>query len=135
MTGVVLIALLAACGPSGAAQTPSFTPTAAPTPRGPDLPADTPPTPSMPIADIPPSITEAVIEEAARVSGVPFEDVSVVRAEAVVWNDGSLGCPQPDEMYTQALVEGYWVVVDAGGQEYDFRVGSNGDLRLCPAGS
>ena len=37
-------------------------------------------------------------------------------------------------MYTQALVKGYWVVIDAAGQKYDFRVGSGGNFRLCPPG-
>ena len=27
-------------------------------------------------------------------------------------------------MYTQVLVNGYWVVIDAAGQNYDFRVGN-----------
>src|SRR5438105_6235108 len=56
------------------------------------------------------------------------------RAESVVWNDGSLGCPEPEMMYTQALVNGYWVVIDASGQNYDFRVDNRGNFRLCPPG-
>jgi hypothetical protein len=31
-----------------------------------------------------------------------------------VWNDGSLGCPEPGMMYTQALVNGYWLIIEAG---------------------
>jgi hypothetical protein len=37
----------------------------------------------------------------------------VVQAEAVTWPDGALGCPEPGIVYTQALVPGYWVVVEA----------------------
>ena len=62
------------------------------------------------------------------------EQLVIVRAESVVWNDGSLGCPEPGILYTQALVNGYWVVIDAAGQKYDFRVGSGGSFRLCPPG-
>jgi hypothetical protein len=58
----------------------------------------------------------------------------MVRAESAVWNDGALGCPEPGMMYTQALVNGYWVVIDAAGQNYDFRVDSGGNFRLCPPG-
>jgi len=37
-------------------------------------------------------------------------------------------------MYTQILVNGYWVVIEAAGQKYDFRAGSAGNFRLCPGG-
>jgi hypothetical protein len=37
-------------------------------------------------------------------------------------------------MYTQALVNGYFVVIDAAGQNYDFRVDGRGNFRLCPSG-
>lgn len=57
----------------------------------------------------------------------------MVRTESAVWNDGSLGCPEPRTMYTQVLVNGSWVVIDAG-QNYDFRVDSRGNFRLCPPG-
>ena len=75
-----------------------------------------------------------VTAEAAALAGVTVADVRVVRAEQVTWNDGSLGCPQPDVVYTQALVDGYWVVVGAGGDTYDFRMGQAGMPVLCPAG-
>jgi len=38
-------------------------------------------------------------------------------------------------MYTQALVNGYWVVINAGGKTYDFRVDARGQVPLVPAGS
>jgi hypothetical protein len=52
----------------------------------------------------------------------------IVRAESVVWNDGSLGCPEPGNMYTEALVNGYWVIIRARGQTYDFRADSRGSF-------
>ena len=51
--------------------------------------------------------------------------------EAVTWNDGSLGCAKPGEMYTQALVDGFRVVVEVNGREYDYRVPRDGEPRLC----
>ena len=39
----------------------------------------------------------------------------LIRDEAVTWSDGSLGCPQPGEYYTQVLVPGYWIVFDVAG--------------------
>lgn len=33
--------------------------------------------------------------------------------------------------YAQALVNGYWVVIDAAGWTYDFRVGGGGSFRYA----
>ncbi len=68
----------------------------------------------------------------ARLAGVPVEQVVVVSAEAVTFPDGSLGCPQPGMVYTQALVDGYKIVAEAGGKTYDFR-GTGSTFRLCTA--
>src|SRR6266567_7534133 len=84
--------------------------------------------------EVPQKILEAILKEAAALAKVAREQLVIVRAQPVVWNDGSLGCPEPGMMYTQALVNGYWVVIDAAGEKYDFRVGRGGSFRLCPAG-
>ena len=81
-----------------------------------------------------PTILEPILKEAAALAKVDRKQLVIVRAESVVWNDGSLGCPEPGMMYTQALVNGYWIVIEAAGQKYDFRVGRGGNFRLCPAG-
>jgi len=83
---------------------------------------------------VPRAILDPILKEAAKLTNVPREQLVIVRAEPVVWNDGSLGCPEPGMMYTQALVNGYWVVIEAGGQKYDFRVGRGSTFRLCPRG-
>ena len=83
---------------------------------------------------VPQAILDKILKEAAALAKLDREQLVIVRAESVVWNDGSLGCPEPGMMYTQALVNGYWVVIDAAGQNYDFRVGSGGSFRLCPPG-
>ena len=57
----------------------------------------------------------------------------MLSAEAVTWSDGSLGCPQPGMMYTQALVPGYRVRIQAGGQVLDYHAGRSGQPALCPA--
>lgn len=69
---------------------------------------------------------EALGEVASR-AGVDRGDVQIVAHEQVTWRDGSLGCPEPDRMYTQALVEGYRVVLRVGGEEvaYHGRTGES----------
>lgn len=37
------------------------------------------------------------------------EDIANLRIRSVDWPDGSLGCPQPGQEYTQAVVKGYFV--------------------------
>jgi hypothetical protein len=96
-----------------------------PTPRGDTSPVQ---------GKVPQGILDPILKEAAALANVAREQLVIVRAEPVVWNDGSLGCPEPGNMYIQALVNGYWVVIDAAGKTYDFRVDRGGTFRLCPGG-
>ena len=96
-------------------------------------PSTTGETPSMK-GQLPQGILDPILKEAARLANVDRDQLVIARAESVVWNDGSLGCPEPGMMYTQALVNGYWVIIEAAGRTFDFRVGSGGSFRLCPAG-
>ena len=79
---------------------------------------------------LPTSVIEPVVAEVAKLAGVPADQVTVISAEAVTFPDGSLGCPQPGMVYTQALVDGYKIVAEAGGKTYDFR-GTGSTFRLC----
>jgi hypothetical protein len=38
----------------------------------------------------------------------------------VTWSDGALGCPAPGRFYTQALVPGFRVQLEAGGERFDY---------------
>jgi hypothetical protein len=51
--------------------------------------------------------------------------------EKIAWNDGSLGCPQPDHMYTQALVPGYRIRVRSADQTLDYHAAEAGPFLLC----
>lgn len=85
-------------------------------------------------SQVPEAILGPILNEAAKLANVPPQQLVIVRAEAVVWNDGSLGCPEPGMEYAQALINGYWVLIKAAGQTFDFRVGGGGSFRLCPQG-
>lgn len=80
---------------------------------------------------LPPEITDPIVADAATRLGVDPSKVTIVDAHAETWSDGSLGCPQPGMMYTQALVDGYQVIVEANGTQLDYRVGGQGGFRLC----
>lgn len=78
------------------------------------------------------AVANAISDLAQRLSVAP-DEVSLVEAKAVTWPNGSLGCPQEGQVYTQALVEGFQVLVSHGDRIYDYRANELGDVRLCPS--
>ncbi|WP_052665022.1 hypothetical protein [Nitriliruptor alkaliphilus] len=64
--------------------------------------------------------TEVAVADLAATTGTDEADIEVVSAEEVTWSDGSLGCPEPDGMYTQALVPGYRIVLSVAGEQVDY---------------
>ncbi|MBT8194172.1 MAG: hypothetical protein KJP22_12275 [Acidimicrobiia bacterium] len=90
---------------------------------------------SAAVGEVPSDILAAIVADAANHAGTAESEFSIVRSEQVVWNDGSLGCPEPGVYYTQATVSGYWVVLDLDGVQYDYRVRQNGLFRICSSPS
>lgn len=91
-------------------------------------PSTSPPTGG---AGLPARVLDPIVADAARRARVDPADVTVVRAEPRTWGDSSLGCPRPGMYYTQVQVDGYQVIVSAGGAEYDYRAGSGGRFLVC----
>ncbi len=69
---------------------------------------------SPPVED--PLAQAAVTDLAARL-GIDESAVTVVSVEEVTWSDGSLGCPEPGMMYTQALENGSLIVLEVAGRD------------------
>ena len=138
-TPVLLIAgvLLASCGDDP-------TSSEADTPAGDSPLRDAPPIEVSASAELPdlsqdPARLEADSEdaliEAARAllrqrltDDASIELTSFAR---VVWPDGSLGCPQAGMAYTQALVQGYQVVLSAGGRTYHYHGRDGRQPKFC----
>jgi len=80
--------------------------------------------------EIDPVAQPAVTDLATRLA-VDESAVTVVSVEDVTWSDGSLGCPEPDMMYTQALEEGTLVVLEVDSVAYEYHSGAAGDLFFC----
>ena len=78
--------------------------------------------------------SQAALADAVRRSGLAVAALRIVSAERVTWFDGSLGCPQPGLLYTQALVPGYRIRIQAGAAMLDYHAGLRGAPRLCPQG-
>ncbi len=104
-------------------------PVAQQSPLRPQIP---PPTPSGVTGEAPQALLDAILDDAAQQTGLDRSALIIVQDQAVVWPDGSLGCPQPGMMYTMALVDGYHVLVQAGDQLLDYRVGDHNNFQRCP---
>lgn len=86
----------------------------------------------MPIRDVPPDILDAALAAAEEREDLLRDHFGIRVAEAVTWSDGSLGCPQPGRMYTQALVPGYRFVLEyAGGREMHVHASESGNVLVC----
>jgi hypothetical protein len=90
---------------------------------------------AVPPASVPATLAEvtaSALDDAVRTTGLTRAELKVLSAEPVTWGDGSLGCPEEGMMYTQALVLGYRVRVQAQGRVLDYHASRNGQLLLCP---
>jgi len=57
--------------------------------------------------------------------------IVVVSSDAVLWSDGSLGCPEPGRAYQQVVTPGYRIVLSADGATYEYHSARNGEPVLC----
>jgi hypothetical protein len=90
------------------------------------------PAPSGTAAGSQQSIIDAAIADAASRMAVSADAIGVVSALRVTWPDGSLGCPEPDMQYTQALVPGWRILLRADGRTLDYHAAANGHVIFCP---
>lgn len=71
-------------------------------------------------------------EEAARVLGVPVDQLTVERIESVQWRDASLGCAEPGRTYAQVITPGVRVVLaGSGGQKVEVHGDLSGRAVVC----
>jgi ribosomal protein L20A (L18A) len=69
---------------------------------------------------------EAAIAALARETGLGADQIRVVSVEAVDWRDGCLEVHTPGVACTLAIVPGYRIILEAGGQEYEVRTDRSG---------
>ena len=115
---VMAAALLVACGnESGAEGQPTVSSTPTPETLGTTGPASGP-------------VEQAKADLVKRL-GVEAAQVTVVSSSEVTWPDGSLGCPEPGMNYTQALVPGSRIILEAAGKQYYYHSGGTRPPFLC----
>ncbi|TDD46690.1 hypothetical protein E1263_36015 [Kribbella antibiotica] len=117
--------VLVACGnESGAGGAPTVNPSesgsSVPTPGG-AAPTGTPGGTAV----------EQATADLVKKLGVQAAGVKVVSAEEITWSDGSLGCPEEGMRYTQALINGMRIILEADGKKYEYHSGGSRAPFLC----
>jgi hypothetical protein len=67
------------------------------------------------VGEVPDELLDAIRAGSREAPGHRTAELEPTRAASANWNDGSLGCPRPDQVYTQAITPGYHVVFEVGG--------------------
>lgn len=78
------------------------------------------------------TLAKAARADLATHLGIAEDEIAITSAATVVWNDGSVGCPQPGMSYTQALVDGARFTLIYDDATYSYHLGGDG-LFLCEA--
>jgi hypothetical protein len=121
LLGPGLALLLIACSPAPEA----------PVPAAPD-----PSTAKVPAMTVQPELESAVAQARAALAirlEVEPETIAVIEARYVTWRSGAMGCPEPDMMYTQALVPGYRILLRAGKEVHAYHGARGSAPFFCPA--
>lgn len=81
--------------------------------------------------EVPDDLLDKILADLEAQTGANRSEFATLQAEAVQWNDGALGCPEPGQVYTQAIVDGFRVVLEHAGKTYDYHAAANGFFKLC----
>ena len=65
-------------------------------------------------------LVERATEDLMQATSAASDEITVVSTEEVEWSDTSLGCPEPDGMYAQMITPGYLIVLETGGETYEY---------------
>jgi hypothetical protein len=84
--------------------------------------------------EVPQQLLALFRDDLARRALVKPDTITVVSATEQQWPDGSMGCPKPGEMYTQMIVPGYRVVLQAAGEKYAYHSDQRGKFIVCANG-
>nr|WP_323292724.1 hypothetical protein [Crocosphaera sp. XPORK-15E] len=74
----------------------------------------------------PNTVITAVTEQIAQQTGLKTDALQIQETEVKTWSDGCLGLAKPDEFCTQALVEGWRIVVTDGQKTWVYRTDQTG---------
>lgn len=70
-------------------------------------------------------------EDLAHRLSVAVDEITLVEVRPTVWRDASLGCPRPAIDYIPMETPGYNIVLEAGGQTYNYHTDADRRFVLC----
>jgi len=118
---ILIILILVSC-------TPRLIPVPEPTQGAIPTMTPNPTTPNTPNLQ---SLIEKAKADLAQRLSISVDQINGIEAQAVIWSNSSLGCPQPGMMYTEVLTPGYLILLNANGQDYEYHAGKGSDIFLC----
>lgn len=62
---------------------------------------------------------------------IPEGKISLISYKRIVWEDSSLGCPQPGHLYSQTIVPGVKITLEANGKEYNYHANTSYIFFYC----
>jgi hypothetical protein len=77
------------------------------------------------------AMVELARQDLARQLEIDPEDIEVRQAQAVEWNDSSLGCPKPDSSYLQVITPGYRIELFAAEMLYTYHTDQQSTVVRC----
>jgi len=83
------------------------------------------------MGEVPDAVLAQMKSDLAARVGKSVDGARVVRAEQVVWPDGSIGCGKPGVLYTQQAVPGYRVELEFEGRNYRYHASLAGGATYC----
>ncbi len=76
---------------------------------------------------------KGALSDLASRTGITENDIKVREARSVQWSSGAIGCPKPGMNYTQAIVPGMLLLLEANGTVYHYHGKAGQSLFYCPA--
>jgi len=77
------------------------------------------------------SVVNTAKADLAQRLNLSAEEITVTGLEEVTWRNGALGCPKPGMMYTQSLIPGYKITLQAGEATYAYHGAAGQKPFLC----
>lgn len=77
-------------------------------------------------AKLPSTIADIVRKDLSQQSGIPASKLQLVQSTPNTWSDGCLGLAKAGEMCSQAMVQGWQVVLTNGSQRWTYRTDATG---------
>ena len=79
-------------------------------------------------AELSDQVAKAVITDLSKQTKIPANKLKITQYSRQTWSNGCLGISKPGEICTQALVEGWRIVVSGNNRTWVYRSNRNGRI-------